>query len=145
MSVGRICTREVDFADPDESAWEVAERMHQRAVGTLVILDDDKKPIGIDTDRNLVERVMAQGKDPNTTLVSQVMTSQPMKVKEDTPIESALSMMRSCGFRRVPVVDDDDRLTGLLSLDDILTLLAEEFTEIGELLRRQTPRAAAGL
>lgn len=143
MSVGRICVREVDLADPDESAWRAAERMHQRAVGTLVVLNGTNEPIGIITDRDLVERVMAANKDPGTTAVSEVMTPDPHTVRDDTSIEAALSLMRSGGFRRLPVVDGGGQLVGLLSLDDVLMLLAEEFAQIGQLVERETPRSVA--
>lgn len=143
MSVGRICVREVDLVDADESARQAAQRMHQRAVGSLVIVSSDNQPVGILTDRDLVERVLAQGKDPNATRVGQVMTADPKTVSEDASIESALSLMRGGRFRRVPVVDGDGKLVGLLSLDDVLILLAEEFTQIGQLLERETPRGVA--
>jgi CBS domain-containing protein len=143
MSVGRICQREVDLADLNESVQAAAERMHQRTVGLLVILNDAKHPIGIVTDRDLAIRVVAGGKDPYTTLVGHVMTPEPKTVSEETPIESALSLMRSGGFRRLPVVDQNGKLVGLVTLDDILMLLAEEFTDVGRLLARETPRAAA--
>ena len=77
MSVGRICTREVDLAQMDESVWQAAERMHQRAVGTLVVIDDDKKPIGIVTDRDLVERVLAKFLDPGATTVGLAFRESP--------------------------------------------------------------------
>lgn len=139
MSVGRICVREVDLADPDETVWQAAERMHQRAVGTLVILGPDKMPTGIVTDRDLVERVVATGKDPQTTSVEAIMTRNPMTVDEDAAIESALALMRSHRLRRLPVVGHDGQLVGLLSLDDVLMLLAEEFASIGGLLNRESP------
>ena len=141
MSVGRICVREVDLVDQSETAWQAAERMHQRAVGTLVVLSDTQEVIGIVTDRDLVERVLAVGRDPNTTMVGDVMTHAPKTVSEDASIESALSLMRNGRFRRLPVVDAQAKLVGLLSLDDVLMLLAEEFTPIGGLLERETPRA----
>ncbi|MBI2481233.1 MAG: CBS domain-containing protein [Planctomycetia bacterium] len=143
MSVGRICTREVDLAQMDESVWQAAERMHQRAVGTLVVIDDDKKPIGIVTDRDLVERVLAKFLDPGATTVGQVMTQAPETVSEQDAIEHAITVMRRERCRRLPVVDDKGELVGLLSLDDVLQLLAEELTSVGELLERQTPQAAA--
>jgi CBS domain-containing protein len=143
MSVGRICVRDVDLADADETVRQAANRMHQRAVGTLVILNAANEPIGIVTDRDLMERVLAEGRDPRTTLVGNVMTSDPRTVSEDASIESALSLMRSGRFRRLPVVDRDGRLVGLISLDDVLMLLAEEFTRIGQLLERETPSGVA--
>jgi CBS domain-containing protein len=143
MSAGRICTREVDFADPNESAWKAAERMHQRSVGALVILNESTEPTGILTDRELIMRVMAKGLDPNMTTIADVMTMEPKTISEDASIESAMSLMRRGGFRRLPVVDANGKLVGLLSLDDVLMLLAEEFSQIGQLLERETPQGVA--
>jgi len=143
MSTGRICVRDVDLAEADESVWRASERMHQHGVGTLVILNDDREPIGIITDRDLVERVLAKGLNPSETLVGQAMTADPKTITDESSIEWALSLMRDGGFRRLPVVGSDGKLIGLLSLDDVLMLLAEEFTTIGQLLERETPRALA--
>ena len=143
MSVGKICVREVDYAVADESAWQAAERMHQRCVGTLVVLDESKEPVGIITDRDLVERVMAKGLDPNTTTINEIMTAGPKTISEDASIESAVSLMRSGGFRRLPVVDADGRLVGMLSVDDVLMLLAEEISQIGQLMEKETPPRVA--
>jgi CBS domain-containing protein len=141
MSVGRICVREVDTAKPDESVAVVAQRMHQRAVGTLVVVNHAFQVVGLVTDRDLVSRVLAKGRNPLETTVQDVMTMAPKTVSEDTPIESALLTMRTGRFRRLPVVSRAQVLLGLLTLDDVLMLLAEEFTQIGRLLKRETPRA----
>ncbi len=143
MSVCRICVRNVDLADPTESVWQAAERMRQRGVGTLLMVDEWNKPIGIVTDRDLVVRVLAEGLDGNTTLVRDVMTPHPKTIFQDAPIEDALAIMRGGGFRRVPVVDAEEKLVGLISLDDVLMLLARSFTEIGELIEQETPRGIA--
>ena len=139
MSVGRICVRGVDFANPQESAWQVAERMHDRAVGTLIVQDEHGRPCGILTDRDLVERVIVPRRNPDDTLVSEIMTPNPISVAEDASIETAVALMRSGGFRRLPVGDHNDMLIGIVSLDDVLSLLAEEFVAIGELLKKQSP------
>jgi CBS domain-containing protein len=143
MPVGRICLREIDLAEPGESVLEAARRMQERRVGTLVIVDDLGKPLGLLTDRDLALRVVAAGGDPRTTSVGAVMTEHPKTVSESTPIESALSLMRSGAFRRLPVVNDDGKLVGIVTLDDVLGLLAEEFALIGGLLEREAPHAAA--
>ena len=88
---------------------------------------------------------MGEGLDADATLVAQVMTPQPRTVSEDTPIEDALGLMRSASVRRLPVVDRKGRLVGVVSLDDILSLLAEEFEEVGKLLERTSPRALADI
>ena len=143
MSVGRICVRNVDLADGTETIWLAAERMHQRAVGALVVLNDAQQPIGILSDRDIVERVVAVSRDPSTTTVADVMTGSPWTIPEDASIESAIGYMRAHGVRRLPVVDRNDRLVGLVTLDDIVILLAEELADIGRLIERQTPQAVA--
>ncbi|MGE3776603.1 MAG: CBS domain-containing protein [Pirellulaceae bacterium] len=143
MSVGRLCVREVDVAHRDESVWHGAERMHQRSVGTLVVVDSDRRPVGIVTDRDLVERVIAKNLDYHLTTLDAVMTPDPATIHEAAPIEAAVKMMRGGRFRRIPVVNDEGELVGLLSLDDVLMLLAEEFHDIGVLLNRETPRGMA--
>jgi CBS domain-containing protein len=142
MSVGRICRREVDLAEPAETVAEAARRMLERRVGTLVIIDDAGKPVGLVTDRDLALRVVATGADPRATSVADVMTAKPKTVGEGTPIESALALMRSGAFRRLPVVNEDGKLVGIVSLDDVVGLLVEGFTMIGGLLEREAPRAA---
>ena len=145
MSIGRICQRNVDLADADESVRFVAERMHQRSVGSLVVLDEWKRPIGIITDRDIVIRVIAAGKDPDMTQVCEAMTASPRTVTENTSIEQAIRLMRSGVFRRLPVVDRDGKLVGLVAADDILCPLAEEFADVGRLLERETPQEVASL
>ncbi len=109
----------------------------------LVVVNAAQEPIGIVTDRDLVERVLAAGKDAATTTVGEVISCHLKTISENGSIESALSLMRDGRFRRLPVVDANRKLAGLLSLDDVLMLFAEEFAAIGRLLERETPRGAA--
>jgi CBS domain-containing protein len=141
--IGRICQRDVDTAESHEPVRFAAQRMHERAVGTLVVLNEKAKPIGIVTDRDLVTRAVAAGLDPETTAVRQVMTASPITICEDEPVEMALKKMRQGPLRRLPVVDAQGALVGLVSVDDIISLLAEEFADIGALLERETPRAVS--
>ncbi len=141
--IGRICQRDVDLAEADEPVRYAAERMHQRAVGSLVIVDDRKVPVGIVTDRDLTIRVLAAGLDADTTPVRDVMSPSPITIREDEPIEFAVKKMRQGSFRRLPVVDRSGSLLGLVSLDDVLSLLVEEFTDVGGLLERESPKSMA--
>ncbi|HXY36500.1 MAG TPA: CBS domain-containing protein [Planctomycetaceae bacterium] len=143
MSVALICLREVDAARPNESALVAARRMQSRHVGSLVIVDAERRPLGILTDRDLVVQVLAQGRDANRTHVGDVMSRLPTMVQEDTSIEQALRLMRSGPYRRLPVTDRDGRLVGVVSLDDILNLVSLEFKEIGGLLREESPKSLA--
>lgn len=143
MNIGRICQHDVDFADPFESVFQAAERMRQRTVGALVVLGPNKRPVGIVTDRDLVTRVIAGCKDPFAETVDSVMSKNVHVVTQGTSIEDALSLMRSAKVRRLPVVDHESRLVGIITLDDILLLLCEETAAIREVLKSQTPVAAA--
>jgi CBS domain-containing protein len=120
--------------EPDESVSAAARRMADRGVGTLVVLNSAGAPAGLVTDRDLVLRVLAASRDADETKVAEVMTLEPRSVREDNSIEGAIALMRAGGFRRLPVVDGDGRLVGIVSLDDVLALLAEESAQIGALL-----------
>lgn len=143
MSVGRICVREVDLAEANEPVKVAAQRMHSRNVGTLVVLDSLKRPLGMITDRDLAVRVMGHDLDPIETTVGDVMTHCLRTIREDSPIEDALRAMRAGRCRRVPVVDHDGKLMGILSVDDILAQLVAEFRDIGRLLNEESPRSVA--
>jgi CBS domain-containing protein len=143
MTAGRVCVRTVDLAHADESVWQAAERMHQRGVGALVVLNDSREPVGILTDRDLVERVIAKRLDPDETPVDRVMTAHPMTIYEGAEVEKALTLMRDGHFRRLPVVDHEGKLTGLICLDDLLMTWARQFALVGEALATETPRALA--
>ena len=139
MSVGHICTRQIDTAEPKESVVDAARRMHDRQVGTLVVVDERSRPMGLITDRDIAMRIVAAGGDGARTPVSEIMTAMPTVVLEDTSIESALGHMRIGRLRRLPVVNGAGALVGIITLDDILALLAEEFSLIGGLLEREAP------
>jgi len=143
MSVGRICSREVDTAEREESVQVAAQRMHARKVGTLVVVDAEGIPIGMLTDRDLAVRVVAAGCDASQTTVGDVMTPRPATAFVDSAIEDALRIMRTALCRRIPVVDRGGRLTGLVSLDDVLELLSEEFQSIGRVIHDESPQSLA--
>lgn len=140
MSVGRICERAVETVGVEESASQIANRMHQRAVGSVVVVNACYVPVGIVTDRDLVERVLAPGLSPLKTIASDVMTRDPTTVFLTCAIEEALAVMRDSRCRRLPVVDREQKLVGVVTLDDILMLLANEFKEVGRLLVEETPQ-----
>jgi CBS domain-containing protein len=141
MSAGRICVRTVHVASAKESVREAARRMRDAGVGTLIVLDDERRPIGVVTDRDVVLRCVAETRDPEATSVATVMSAPVLCVGESTPIEEALRRMAGIPARRLPVTDDAGRLVGLLALDDVLDLLVEEAEVIGRLLRGR-PRGA---
>lgn len=139
MSAGKICSRIVVFATEGETARDAAGRMRENNVGTLVVVDEDRRPIGILTDRDIVMRVLAQDRDPFVTTLDEIMTRELRTIRESTAIEEALRIMRTAGTRRLVVVADDGTLAGILSVDDVLELLAGEAAAIGALIRGEAP------
>jgi CBS domain-containing protein len=143
MSTGRICTRAVVTAAARESVLDIARRMEEHGVGTVVVVDQEAKPVGIVTDRDLVLRCIAAELDPADTLVSGIMTQEVRTVDESTPIEQALRTMAGAGTRRLVVTGTGGKLAGLLSVDDFVELLAEEATSLGEIVRKDRPAIAS--
>jgi CBS-domain-containing membrane protein len=134
MTVGRICSRNAQLAGLEESCQLAAKRMKETNVGTLVVVDAKRRPIGIVTDRDLVLRVMARGIDPWEATVGQVMTAHPRWVGERTPIGDAVTAMRTLGVRRLPVVDLEERLVGIVTADDVLEFVSSELSNLGQLV-----------
>lgn len=139
MSVGRIAVRAVSTGYPAESVRAAAKRMKAHGVGATVVIDDDVRPIGIVTDRDVALRCVAEERDPDLTQLGDIMSSPVSAVTEDTPIETALSMMATVEARRMIVTSDDGRLSGILTVDDFLELAVEEFDAIGALIGKQAP------
>jgi len=144
MTIDRIYQRDVDTASKHETVPTVAQRMESRNVGSLVVLDEGGYPVGIVTDRDLALRVLAHRLDPEETAVADVMTRDPHALAEDTTIEEAVRAMRSHGVRRMPVVADDGRLRGVVSLDDVLTRLADALGHVRALIAETSPASLAG-
>ena len=133
----------VDVIGPRQSAFEAAERMHQRTVGALVVVDNSHSPIGIVTDRDLTVRVMAAGLDPQTTAVGEVMTPAPTTAQTAITVETALAIMQAGEFRRLPLVNALGHLAGIITLDDIVMSLSKQFVSVKKVLEEEIPAAAA--
>ncbi len=139
MTVGRICVRSTVVAKPEESVRRGAERMVGSEVGTLVVIDQADRPVGIVTDRDVMARCVVEPRDPDQTRLSEIMSHPVLTVRESTPIEDAVAQMSRRRIRRLPVLaDGGERLVGILALDDVLQLLADEEASVRKLLESQS-------
>ncbi|MDH3732215.1 MAG: CBS domain-containing protein [Gemmatimonadota bacterium] len=120
MSAGRFCTREVVVASAPDTIRTAARRMAEHNVGAILVTDEENRPAGILTARDLAIRCVAEERDIEGTTVGDVMTQPAPRVHEDTSIEDALKKMASAGHRRLAVVDGQERLVGVLAMDDVL-------------------------
>ncbi len=137
MPVGEICTREVTVIRRDETVMEAAKLMRQHHVGSILVVEDRNGvqiPVGIVTDRDLVVEVMAPELDHRVITVGDIMTQELFTVKDSVDTFEAIQYMRSKTVRRLPVVDEAGGLVGILTLDDVLELLAEEMLDLSKLV-----------
>lgn len=118
MKVAEIMMRQVEMALPDESVAQVARMMAQFDIGALPVGEDDWI-IGMVTDRDITIRIVAQGLDPSVVPVSAAMTAGIGYCFEDQAVDEVAKTMRHDQVRRLPVLDRDQNLVGILSLGDI--------------------------
>jgi CBS domain-containing protein len=145
MAVGELCNREVVIAEKTLSVVGAAQLMRKHHVGDLVVVEERsgrKQPVGIVTDRDIVVEVVAAGVDPDALKVGDIMGPEVATVRETEGLFEALRYMRDKGVRRMPVVDREGGLVGILTLDDLLSLLAEEMTELAKLVSHERQREA---
>ena len=137
MSVGEFCNREVIVVGQDCTVLEASRLMRQHHVGSLVIVastDGVNRPAGVITDRDLVVGVMAAGLAPEAVQVGEVVTEALYSVCETEGIFETMHQMHEHGIRRLPVVDERGSLQGIVTLDDLISLLAEEMNELSKLI-----------
>jgi len=137
LSAGDVCTRAVVIARRQLALDDAAGLLREAHVGCLVVVDetpDGRLPVGLLTDRDIVVAVVAKGVDVRTLRVEDVMTQDPVLVREDDSLLDALGAMRRAGVRRVPVTDRHGVLQGLLALDDVIEIVAQEMSVLMQVL-----------
>ena len=138
MPISEICNREVVIVQRNNTILEAAQLMRQHHVGDVVVVEERggmKVPVGIVTDRDLVVEIMAPAIDQKVITVGDIMLTELATVKESAGLSETIEYMRAKGVRRVPVVDKGGGLVGILTLDDLLELLAEELLALAKLVR----------
>lgn len=118
-----VMTTDLVCAQADDTVVSVAQLMKEQDVGPIPIVDDvtTKRLRGIVTDRDLAMKVVAEGRDPNNTRVSEVMTSDVVTVRQDDDIQAALDAMSQHQLRRILVVNENENLVGIIAQADIAT------------------------
>ena len=143
MSAGEYCNREVVVVLKSEPVSEAISLMRSHHVGDVVVVETTAtgtKPVGILTDRDIVLEILAEGVDLGAVSIGDVMSYELVTVTEDTKLIDTIKLMRDKGVRRIPVVNQQGELQGLLTVDDILELLAEQLTDIVDLVNKELNR-----
>jgi len=140
MQVGEICTREVICADAETTIAAAAKLMRQYHIGGVIVTREEagrRVPLGIVTDRDVVLGVVAPELNPNTLTVGDIMGPELVTAPETEDVFDAVQRMRNKGVRRIPIVQEDGGLAGILSIDDIIEILAEEMNQLARLISRE--------
>lgn len=120
-----IMTERPKYHEPTATVDMVARTMKENDIGPVLIVDtaDSMRIVGIVTDRDLAIKVLAEDRDAHKTQVKDVMTVNPITCHPSDNVKDALRMMEECQVRRIPVVDDEKRLVGIIAQADIATRL----------------------
>jgi CBS domain-containing protein len=136
MHIRDICTSEAAHCNREETVQGAALMMRRLHVGDVIVvdqLDGASVPVGILTDRDIVVSVIAPGLDPASLQVGDIMTEDLLTARDTDDVYETIERMRLRGIRRVPVIDANGSLAGIVSADDLLEFLAEEMGELSRI------------
>lgn len=137
MIVGEICTREVVVINGNSTIREAAKLMRTYHVGNVVVVEqreDENIPVGILTDRDIVLGLIAKDVDMDSVTVGDVMSRDLQCSRQEDDILATIKKMRHHGIRRILVVNERGGLEGLLAVDDLIDLLAEQLADLAALV-----------
>ncbi|WAG81181.1 CBS domain-containing protein [Metapseudomonas furukawaii] len=145
MAIGKYCTREVITAKPTESILAAARLMSQRHVGDLVLAepvgDERYRPVGVVTDRDIVLEIVANNETAlEHVRVGDIQVRDLITARESDDVFDVIDRMRHFGVRRLPIVDDQGLLVGVISADDLLSVLVDSLRDLAQLVGYQCLR-----
>jgi len=140
MRVGDICSHDVAIAGRDESIIRAAQIMRAHHVGDVIVVDIGhglKSPIGILTDRDIVIGAIAKNVTLESLTIGDVMSRELLLAREDDDLIITIKRMRARGVRRIPVMDNNESLVGILAVDDILDAITKQLMDIDQLIAKE--------
>ncbi len=136
MSVGKHFTCEVVTIDKNEALKAAAQLMFEKNTGSVVVIED-QKPVGVLTDRDLA-RCYLEGESIDELSIDQVIDTDVLKISNQDGMQEALAAMAEKGVRRAPVIDEQGKLVGIVTTDDVVKILADEFNSLSEIVHQQS-------
>jgi len=142
MSLQSYCRKPLVRVAPDANITEACQLMEQNNVGCL-IAERGGRLCGIVTDRDIALRVAGAKRDPDRTLVKDIMTPDPIRISVDKDLRQLTAIMHAHHVRRVPIVNGIDATVGIVTLDDLIAQLGDEMSEIGKAISEEFPQGSA--
>lgn len=137
MTLHELVIKGIETAGPDTSAEALALRLEEANVGSIVI-EEDMIPVGIVTDRDIALRLVGRGEDPSSIEAQDIMSPDPVTISIDAGLLDVTRTMRKHTIRRLPVVDEEDKLVGIITLDDVMGLLTRELADLGGVIEAES-------
>ena len=129
MHLGEQFKKEVVTVEPDATIRKAAQFMHEHGVGAVIVVDEKGIPQGIVTDRDVAIAVGANERDPYTA-VRHIMRTELVTIGETNGLFNAAEFMKKYQVRRLPIVDSDGKLVGMVTMDDLFNMLARELANL---------------
>lgn len=137
MPVGHLGPDEVVTGNRDTTVGDIAEKLDAETVGAVVITDDDT-PVGIVTDR-ILALAINESDDVAALTADDVMAEDPITLREGEESIEISRVIGEHGVRRIPIVDENDELTGIVTLDDLIATIGEQLDNIADTIEVQSP------
>ena len=137
MKIKHVMTKDPTCCVPSDTAQRAASLMRGEQAGVVPVIENEQsqKIVGVVTDRDLCMNVVAEGRDPATTRVEECMTSAVVTCSSQDSVEKATQLMRENQIRRIPIIDEQRRLVGIVSMADIVGRANVKTTETHETLK----------
>jgi CBS domain-containing protein len=140
MAIEQYATRNVVMVSEEASLHEAAHLMKEENVGTIVVVknkETDLTPRGILTDRDIVIRLLSEDGDPKQIRVKDISTHNLLVIQQGQGVQETIKALTDKGVRRAPVVDANNKIIGIITLDDLLLLVIEELQCLAGLIKKQ--------
>lgn len=140
MKIDDVCNRHVIAVNQGASLQEAVKLMRQYHVGVLVVVREEsgqRFPVGMITDRDILMRVLGEELSLDEVDVADVMSAELVLGHAGDSVSHSIRWMRENGVRRLPVVNDNNELIGILSVDDLIDVIAGELSDLAGLIRRE--------
>lgn len=140
MNIGELCNREVIIINRQESVLEAAKLMRKYHVGDVIVVEQsgaESMPVGILTDRDIVIELVAKEVNAEKIAVGDAMSAELLIAKEDGQLHELIEQMQLKAVRRAPVVNAKGKLIGIVTMDDMIEVLAEQLGALASLVHRE--------